>query len=147
MGLPGHWVGDLRFEAWSWGLDYDPVTASPIFAFGVCSLYPRPSTYTTMASLCAGFYREHPVNIVVDPAVPTSKLSRAFVHRFHLPATVVRLPDSSYGQFASGPVILPSRTGVYASTLRLSIGDCEHEVVLGQDWFAAAGCHFVDGYL
>lgn len=80
----------------------------------------------------AGFYRELPACISIDPLLLASL---TFVHADALPGSILRCVDGTWSHTVRGPVITPSSSGGYTATLPTNV--CylpRHDVVLGNDW-------------
>ncbi|KAI0790300.1 hypothetical protein BC629DRAFT_400773 [Irpex lacteus] len=98
--------------------------------------------------LCvAGSYREFPVQVLLDPTQTASCVSSSFALLHSIPATVTRHPSTSAATImGSGPIVVPSVSGFFTSTLPVTVSYLSmYDVVLGGDWFAATGSSIVDG--
>lgn len=70
-----------------------------------------------MAVAVAGFFRDIPARISVDPHSSVLLASLSFVHGHRLPGTITRSADSSCYHSVTGPVVTPTSSDVYIASL------------------------------
>ena len=101
-----------------------------------------------MSTLCApGYYRDIPVVVRIDPSLATSTLSTDFTLTHSVPLSV-SVSNGIALRSVSGPLQVPTATGKYISTLRVSVGYVSGaDVVLGSDWIDVSGTSAVGQYL